>query len=227
MTNTEKKKAVPPPNEPPPPVISISKIEAGRILVPIRGTAPLIMNNWSAKAKRQMLLNMQGVKLPKENKDPEAEYQSAFYLLDETGPEGEKRYGFPLMAFKEATVGAARFYTRSVTMVALRQFLFFKGCYSTSAKQQLVEIVGTPERREDPVTVGRGGRDLRYRPEFWPWRATLDISFAKTNIDQESVLSLLDAGGLGVGVGEWRPEKKGVFGTFEVDPDEPIEVLNG
>jgi hypothetical protein len=39
------------------------------------------------------------------------------------------------------------------------------------------------------------------------------------------VLSLIDAGGLGSGVGDWRPEKSGDFGTYMVDPDREVEVI--
>ena len=28
-----------------------------------------------------------------------------------------------------------------------------------------------------------------------------------------------------IGVGEWRPEKDGSFGTYRIDPDRDVEVL--
>ena len=34
----------------------------------------------------------------------------------------------------------------------------------------------------------------------------------------------IDAGGMGVGVGEWRPERDGYFGTFRVDPDQEVVI---
>jgi hypothetical protein len=33
------------------------------------------------------------------------------------------------------------------------------------------------------------------------------------------VLALIEAGGMGVGVGEWRPEKSGMFGTYQLGAD--------
>ena len=39
------------------------------------------------------------------------------------------------------------------------------------------------------------------------------------------MLSLIDAGGMGVGVGEWRPERDGDFGTYRVDPSRKVEVV--
>lgn len=78
--------------------------------------------------------------------------------------------------------------------------------------------------REDVVRLGRSGTDLRYRPEFWPWSATLRVTYFPTVLTRSSVLSLIDAGGLAVGVGEWRPERDGTFGTFRIDTDREVEV---
>jgi hypothetical protein len=36
----------------------------------------------------------------------------------------------------------------------------------------------------------------------------------------------VDGAGLGVGIGDWRPEKGGDFGTFRVDPTKDITVLS-
>lgn len=199
--------------------VEISQIAAETIQVPIIGTAPLIVHRFSEKAKRQMLDNMQGRKTPKENKDPEAEYQAAFYRLK------DGRYGVPAIAFKAATIGACRFYGKSVTMTSTRQFLFLNGEPSQDG-QGLFPIVGEPHMREDVVTVGQSGHDLRYRPEFPEWSTNLIVTYVTSALSRSSVLSLIDAGGLGVGVGEWRPEKRGDFGTYRIDPSQNIEVLS-
>lgn len=124
-----------------------------------------------------------------------------------------------------ATCSAARFFDKSISMTALRQFLFFKGVLTKADSQELVEIHGEPERREDAVKVGVNGHDLRYRAQFWPWTAVLTVTYVKNSIDKESVLSLIDAGGLGVGVGEWRPERKGAFGTYQIDQSRKVMAL--
>jgi hypothetical protein len=200
-------------------VVQIDKIAAETIRVPIVGTTPLIVHRFSEKAKRQMLDNMQGRKTPKEPKNPEAEYEAAFYRFkDDT-------FGMPVTAFKQATVGGARFYGKQVTMTALKQFLFFRGEPGVDG-MGLAPITGEPEMREDVVTVGRGGTDLRYRPIFNEWSTHLDVTFVTSALTRGSVLSLIDAGGMGVGVGEWRPEKNGDFGTYRIDPSKEVEVLS-
>lgn len=197
--------------------IQIDRIAAETIRVPIIGTTPLLMHRFSEKAKRMMLDNMQGRKTPKDPKDPEAEYEAAFYRLGDGTP------GFPVLAFKAATVGAARFYGKSVTMTALKQYLFFRGEPGSDGRA-LTRIMGEPTMREDVVRVGRG-TDLRYRPQFLAWSAVLEVTFTTSVVTRDSVLSLIDAGGMGVGVGEWRPEKDGDFGTYRIDPDGNIEVV--
>lgn len=201
------------------PQVAISRIDAETLEVPIIGTAPLIMHNWSEKAKRMMLDNMQGRRSPKEPKDPEAEYESAFYRTDEGGN------GFPVLAFKAATVEASRFYGKTVTKVGLRQTLFFNGIYSKKCNQSLFAITGEARMREDVVRVGMSGTDLRYRPEFPEWSTVLTVTFVTSSLTRDSVLSLIDAGGLGTGVGEWRPEKDGDFGTYRIDPTREVKVI--
>lgn len=105
--------------------IQINKLAAETLLIPIVGTTPLIVHNWSEKAKRQMLDAQQGKKTPKQFKDPEADYLASLYHME--FDDGRRGFGFPAVAFKAATVGAARFYGKDVKMTELRQFMFFRG----------------------------------------------------------------------------------------------------
>ena len=205
--------------------LQIDRIAAETMLVPLVGTSPLIVHNFSAKAKRQMLEAQQGKKRLKEIRDPMAEYEASLYRI--AREDGTTGYGFPVTAFKAATIGAARFYGKSISMTQLRQFVFMSGRLTAADPQQLVEIDGEPRMREDVVRLGGPSRsaDLRYRAEFPTWSVTLQVTFVSTALSQSSVLSLIDAGGLGIGVGEWRPEKKGEFGTYRIDPDRRVEIM--
>lgn len=198
----------------------IRAIDVERILVPVVGTAPLIVHKWSEKAKRQMLDAQQGRKAPKDVRDPEADYRESLYRTGDGG------FGVPVLAFKAATVGAARFFGKAVKMTELRQFMFFRGVPSDDKAMILTPITGEPRMREDMVRVGMG-TDLRYRGEFLDWSAVLDVTYVKTALSRDSVLSLIDAGGLGVGICEWRPEKRGQNGTYTLDPSRDVEIVKG
>jgi hypothetical protein len=170
--------------------------------IPIEGTAPLIQNRFSEKARQMMLDHQQGHATEREPKNPDALFEAAQYRLP-----GD-RYGHPAVAFKSAVVGGARFFRGSkITMTGLKVALFVKG----EGADMLVAIDGVPKMREDPVRNATGVADLRYRPVYWPWTATLQIVYIRNQFSLDSLIALVDAGG-NVGVGEWRPE----FGTFKV-----------
>jgi hypothetical protein len=184
------------------PEIQLKRLARSMAEIPIEGTAPLIQNRFPEKAKQMMLDKQQGNAVERQPKDPEALFQDAIYRLP-----GD-RYGHPAVAFKSAIVGGARFYKGSkLTMTGLKVSLFVKG----EGADMLVNIDGIPKMREDPVRNANGVADLRYRPVYWPWTATLQIVYIRNQFSLDSLVALVDAGG-NVGVGEWRPE----FGTFQV-----------
>jgi hypothetical protein len=200
--------------------LAISRIDTETMLVPVIGTAPLIVHKFSEKAKRQMLDRQQNKSTPRQPRDPDEEYLAAFYKLN-------GNYGFPVTAFKAATVSAARFYGKDVKMTELRQFIFMRGEIGPEDPQALVQIVGEPRMREDVVRLGGYGSssETRYRPEFPEWTTTLEVIFVRSCIPRQSVLSLIDAGGLGIGVGDWRPEKRGEFGTYAIDLSREVQIV--
>jgi len=59
------------------------------------------------------------------------------------------------------------------------------------------------------------GRIMRYRPMFKNWALEFHISFEE-EISAEVIKEALEIAGKYVGIGDWRPEKKGKFGKFQV-----------
>ena len=196
--------------------IVIPSLSKTHMLVPLVGTAPLIMHKWSEKAKRQMLDAQQGKKKAKEIRDPQVDYEASLYRTADGG------YGFPVIAFKAATTRGAKL--AGVRMTDARQMFFVHGDPSDDRTQELAPIVGEPRMREDMVRVGMG-TDLRYRAEFLEWKTVLAVEFYDAFISQDSLLSLINFGGESVGVGEWRPEKNGQNGTYRIDTDADIKVM--
>lgn len=196
--------------------IKLTRLERTIVEVPIIGETPLIMQRWSEKAKAMMLAAQQSkTRMKKAPKDPQADYEAAFYRLDDGTP------GMPATAFKAAIGSAARVFD-GVTMVSLKTGLFVVGVGS----EQLVPIVGDVTMREDMPRNANGVADLRYRPQFWPWSCTLLVKYLPTQLDKDSVWNLVDASGL-QGVGSWRPSSpksmSGTFGQYRVD----FEKLTG
>jgi hypothetical protein len=193
-----------------------------QISLRVVGDSPLICHAWSQKAKRMMLdAQMKRARGPKGPKDPFRDFAESLYWIDEPdyAPPGDltqeawddvvlsARFGMPAVAFKSAIVDAASF-VESVTKVQLRGALHLVG--------EMTQIVGTPTIREDMVRVGMAKADIRYRGEFRTWSAALVIAHNPNVISAEQLAHLVNVGGFGCGVGDWRPQKDGSYGRFHV-----------
>ena len=197
-------------------IIDLQRIAREEITVRVVGTAPLIVHQFGAKARQEMLdKGTTKAKAKKAPRDPKQAFEESLYRLPEDG------YGFPAVGFKAAIVDAARHFPNSgLTMVALKVAIFVVG----EGPQSLVPILGSePTMREDYVRINNGlSTDLRFRGQFSPWHVNLKIRFLPTLLSRRSVVALVDAAGFG-GIGEWRPASKmsktGSYGTFQVDGD--------
>jgi hypothetical protein len=180
--------------------VILERPEIIHIEIPIRGTAPLICHRWSEKAKKEILdKHMKKASKGRDAKDPERDYQESLYKLP-----GDK-FGFPSIAFKAAMVRAGTYADMKMT--------FLRGAFHLNS--EFVEIQGVPRMREDMVRVSMTV-DIRYRGEFPEWQAILPISYNAKAISLEQIFNLVMIAGFAVGVGEWRPERDGQFGTFEL-----------
>jgi len=198
--------------------VKLQRLEMLHFTFHLEGVTPLIIHQWSEKAKREMMEKGGPAKAKriKPQRDPDADFNEARYLLNQPREDAHTD-GIPAVAFKAAIVQAARAF-EGVTMTALKQFIYVEG----EPPEMLVPIIGKPQRREDMVRVGKGlnkTADLRWRPEYWPWAVNLVVRWPSAMFEKESILTLLDAAGQG-GVGEWRPtapqSMTGIFGQFRV-----------
>lgn len=68
-----------------------------------------------------------------------------------------------------------------------------------------------------PVVIpATKGRVMRHRPRFEQWGATFRIRINEELLSPDFVHQLLVEGGQQIGVGDFRPEKRGPYGTFMV-----------
>jgi len=185
-------------------VINLPDLKQRDVIMRLRGTAPLLMHKFSEKSRREMLDKMMGkAKAGKrELRDPERDYKESMYIREDGA------YGFPALAFKNAVVTAAN--DVGIQKVLARRAFRVVG-------DELVKIEGEPTMREDTVRVGMGATDLRYRAEFREWRCGIAVSFNEGVMTLEQLINLFRIAGFGVGVGDWRPERNGQHGTWEVE----------
>ena len=178
----------------------------------IRGTSPLIQHCWSQKALKMMRMTAaERRKEPKIPHNPEREAAEATYLTENGDP------GIPLLAFKSAIVAAAH-KDFGIDKTLVRKAFFVP----STDKGGIIKIDFESQRiREDIARVGMSQTDLRYRPEFTGWGADIVVEVDAELLSLQNVLDLTNRAGFSCGICEWRPERGGEFGRFEVDTSVP------
>lgn len=205
--------------------LSIPAIDIRIATITLVGDSPLIMHRWDEKAKKEILdKQMQKAKTKGHDvKDPVRDFIVSMYWLageplekTEAGfaaamQSGKAKFGFPAVAFKAAAVSAG--YRAGIT----KNKVVMNGAFHIN--EELVEIEGIPEMREDMVMVGGMSRvaDIRYRGEFKSWRTTFDVRYNAAVLSLEQLCNLFNIGGFACGVGEWRAEKGGSYGMFHIE----------
>lgn len=192
----------------------------------IVGDSPLIVHAWSDKAKKMMLDAQMGVTKTKakERRDPFDDFINSMYWLTDkpaSTPEAFNeaidkgaKWGFPVGAIKQAANSAAYRMKWVKNQMELRGAYFLKSEYG-----EMAEIKGCiPQMREDMVRIGMGTADLRYRAEYDKWFMDFELQYnANGALSLEQIINCINAGGFACGIGEWRPEKDGSFGTYHVE----------
>jgi hypothetical protein len=168
----------------------------------IVGTAPMIQNNFSQKAIEQMLRKHMGLAVTREAKKPRECIEAATIrnMKDEVC--------VPPTALKKAMLTASTA-TKTLKKTQLRTSLYVVG-------QSLPLKFSDMVPRMDMVRTSGMSRtpDVRFRPSFNNWSVRVLIQYSDQLMPQ-TVVDLVQRAGA-VGLGEWRPEKDGVYGTFKV-----------
>lgn len=217
--------------------IEIRPINIETVHVSIVGITPLIVHAWSHKAKQEMLDKQRGKKVGAKHdiKIPMNDLIGSLYWLTEqpelggNDEEAEQNYlnaiengakfGFPVTGIKQSIITGAYRAGLDVKQTELRGTFFLEGATEASTID-IAEIVGpAPIIREDMVKVGGMSKsaDIRYRGEFREWEIPLRLKYNRDGkYSLEQILNFVNYGGFATGIGEWRPERDGQNGMYEL-----------
>lgn len=186
------------------------------------GDTPLITHAWSQKAKQEMLSKqVKATKPGREARNPEQDFVDSLYEME------EGVFGFPVTGVKNCILSAAhkdKGIARTMVMSALyldaEMSRIRPALAGAVCDMPLVRIHGgQPEMREDMVRIGAGmskTANLAYRGQFTVWAMRITGEYNSTVITDEALAFLVNESGRACGIGEWRNEKKGVFGSFHL-----------
>jgi hypothetical protein len=201
-------------------VLVIPKRNQQTFQVRIVGMTPLITHRFGEDAIAEIERSQQGqARDKKPPRDPEREFEQAQYVLERDAEGKPIRWGFPAAGIKLAmTIAGQREAGEKRTELMGR----------LSIPAEFLEIITPtpPIKRTDRVRLSgmSGVTSLAYRPEFSPWSMIVPVRFNANSISLDQVVNILDLAGSSVGIGDWRVDKKGVHGQFEVDYESIVQI---
>lgn len=206
------------------PAESVANITPANIIrstIRVTGTAPLVQNKFSKKARDKMMSDMMASKAEKKAKSerPPRNYEDDFNQAQHVSVAGW--VGVPCPAFRAAMIDACRTVGAVMTKAKMSVFVLADG-FDKDDGTPLVRIIAQapPERIESLVRNDNGSADIRIRPMWREWACDVTLEFDADMITPAGVVNLLDRAGRQVGIGEGRPFSKNSvgqgWGTFTV-----------
>lgn len=220
--------------------ITIKPLRKDIVRLTVVGKTPLVVHDWSTKAKLEMLSKQRGTKTGRKHdiKIPVNDFMESLHWLTpqpalgkddedaeriwEEAVENGAKFGFPVTGIKQSIISGAYRAGLDVKMTEMRGVMFLKGATEASTVDYAEIVSAPPIMREDMVRVGGMSKsaDIRYRAEFPEWEIPFYLEYhSDGKYTLEQILNMVGYGGFYTGIGEWRPEKDGQFGMYELKVD--------
>lgn len=175
--------------------------------IDIEGVTPLVQNKFSAKAKAKMMDAMAAGSTAKSKKTRDArDYDDDFLQAQHISEEGWN--GLPAPAFRSAMISACRLVGFQMTKAKLSLFVMHDGIDAEDGTPLVKLKADAPERHEALVRMNFTSTDIRIRPMWRKWGATVRVQWDADQFTFADVVNLMDRAGLQVGIGEGRPDSK-------------------
>lgn len=180
------------------------------IKVEISGITPLIINRFHEEAAEEATSNMRSAR--KERPSPEDDAKSRLYSNGSgTFLPAENIRQSIIEAAKRFKIGRRAATTDVAASIYLSPFeLPLTGDWHVDSRAVVI-----------PAT---GGRILRHRPMFDEWAISFSLQIdTDTGVDERMIKEIVASAGKLVGLGDFRPARKGPYGRFSVVSWEPIK----
>lgn len=211
-----------PKNDPIDEVVSVTEIHLRTIKVNIVGTSPLVPHAVSAKSVNQLLFPP-----PKKNAtekattmkhEPITEFRDACYKFTDADDRPTRLY-MPAGSFHGAMADVA------IDMVGAKKSQIGR---LTTVPGEKIPVWGIPLVHMAIVRSADMARtpDVRTLPILPQWCCTITVQFISSLVKDQSILNLLAAAGVIIGIGDGRPQKgKLSRGQFRICGDDDPEFL--
>lgn len=180
------------------------------IEITITGVTPLLINRFHEEAREEAT---SGIHARHEHPEPADDARERLYLLADQPKESPY---FPAENLRQSIIAAAgrhKIGRRSAASdVAAAVYL----------APDAMPLAGGWAVDSRPVVIpATRGRIMRHRPKFEQWAISFTLNFEERLISPKLARDCVDDAGDYVGIGDFRPARKGPFGRFKVTRWEP------
>jgi hypothetical protein len=179
------------------------------VQVEIRGITPLLIHKFGEEAEASKKTRRVEVK----TRDPREEARKVAYIA------GDGSYFFNAFAIPNSMGNAGSSHKATGSRKSLR-FVVPSAVRMDTDAVTILNGKGAAKNFEvdaRPVTIpATKGRVMRYRPRFNDWGARFVMHVDDELLSLEMAHQLLSEAGQSIGIGDFRPEKRGPFGRFRV-----------
>lgn len=182
-----------------------------KISVTIEGTTPLICNRFT-DAAQMAATNGTRASAIGERGTPREQAEVKLYRGAD-----DKTLVIPQPNIFRAIIDAGTFFKAGKSKVTTQKSSLIPACV-------MIEELEIPITHKQPWEVdtravcipSTGGRILAHRPKFNDWRLTFTIDVDVEMMSTKLMREIMDAAGKRIGLGDYRPARKGPFGKFVV-----------
>lgn len=184
--------------------IAIKAPEFRILEVRIKGAAPYVQHRFYKKAEiiaTQMAGAQAKSKKVREARDFENDYRQSMHVSRQGW------IGIPASCFRNAMISACRTVGYKMTHAKLAASVIADG-FDADDGTPLVRINGEPRQHFAHCRNDNGSVDIRCRPMWEEWSATVRIRFDAGMFSAGDIVNLMMRVGMQVGIGEGRPDSR-------------------
>lgn len=181
-----------------------------RIVGTIEGTTPLLCNRFHEEAQLQLAAGTRSA-FRGDQGTPREQAEPRIYL----GQDGKPMIPGPNLF--RSFIDAGKFHKVGKRNVTTRDSSLIPGCLS-------IDEIELPLTYREPWEVdtrsvrngNTGQRTLCSRPRFDRWRLSFSLTVDETIMTPEFIREIVETAGKRIGLGDFRPDRKGPFGKFVI-----------
>jgi len=179
--------------------------------IEIEGVTPLLCNRFTEEQQASASSNT-SASVVGDRGTPREQSEKKLYLSADG-----KRHIIPGPNLFRCLIDAGKFFKAGKSKVTTIKSSIIPACVSMDNVE--VDIIHKEPWEVDSRPIrnpATGGRRLTHRPMFNDWKLKFAVTLEEEMIAEKTFREIVDAGGKRIGLGDFRPDCKGMFGKFVV-----------